>query len=330
MIESLPKTTNLKPKIVVIGVGGGGGNAVNNMIEQNLSGVSFLAANTDAQALTKCRAPTKIQLGLEITEGLGAGSLPAVGRAAAEETIHEIIEQLTGYHMCFLAAGMGGGTGTGAAPVIANALREAGILTVAVVTEPFIFEGSHRSRQAKEGIERLLDVTDTVIVVPNQSVIRVSNPDTTLAAAFAAADAVLFAGVSSIVDLILKEGLVNLDFADVKSVMQNMGLAVMGTGDASGTGRAAAAAQAAIENPLFGDALVGDASGALVLISAGQGLTLFEVDEAAGRIREAVNENADIIFGATIDEALADTMRVSVVATGLRRLQVPIHIERVA
>jgi cell division protein FtsZ len=330
MTERVSKGASYKPKIAVIGVGGAGGNAVDNMIAQNLSGVSFLAANTDAQALSKCKATEKIQLGLEITGGLGAGSLPTVGQAAAEETLQEIVGQLAGYHMCFLAAGMGGGTGTGAAPVIAQALRDAGILTVAVVTEPFAFEGTHRSRQAKAGVDRLLAATDTVIVVPNQSVIRVSNPDTTLAAAFAAADAVLFSGVSSIVDLILKEGLVNLDFADVKAVMQNMGLAVMGTGDASGDGRAAAAAQAAIDNPLFGEALVSDARGALVLISAGQSLTLFEVDEAAGRIREAVSENAEIVFGATIDETLADTMRVSIIATGLRRAQVPTHIERVA
>ncbi|NTF34452.1 cell division protein FtsZ [Rhizobium skierniewicense] len=330
MTERLHKNTKLATRIAVIGVGGAGGNAVDNMIAQNLSGVSFLAANTDAQALSKCKAPQRIQLGLTLTEGLGAGSLPAVGKAAAEESIHEILELMAGYHMCFIAAGMGGGTGTGAAPVIARALREAGILTVAVVTEPFVFEGTHRLRQAKEGIERLLEVTDTVIVVPNQSVIRVSNADTTLAAAFAAADAVLFAGVGSVVDLILKDGLVNLDFADVKSVMHDMGRAVMGTGEAAGEGRATAAAQAAIENPLFGDALVSQASGALVLISAGDGLTLFEVDEAAGRIRESVDENADIIFGATTDETLADKMRVSIVATGLRADQQTTSIERVA
>ncbi|OCP36157.1 cell division protein FtsZ [Ensifer sp. LC163] len=331
MMHPLQKTAGWKPKITVIGVGGGGGNAVDNMIAQDLSGVDFLVANTDAQALVKSKAPRIVQLGLEITEGLGAGSLPAIGRAAAEESIDEIMEHLAGYHMCFLAAGMGGGTGTGAAPVIARAARQAGILTVAVVTEPFVFEGSHRLRQAKEGIEQLLECADTVIAVPNQSLFRLSSPHTTLAAAFATADAVLYAGVSSIVDLILKEGLVNLDFADVKAVMRDMGMAVMGTGEAAGPGRATAAAKAALENPLFGDAMLKDARGVLVSISAGRDLTLFEVDEAAGRIREEVDENAEIIFGATFDETLGDRMRVSVVATGLGlTARMPLLVEQVA
>ncbi|WP_037077865.1 cell division protein FtsZ [Rhizobium sp. CCGE 510] len=316
-MHPLQKPAGWKPKIAVIGVGGGGGNAVDNMITQELSGVDFVVANTDAQALVKSKASQVVQLGLKVTEGLGAGSLPAIGRAAAEESIHEIMEHLAGYHMCFIAAGMGGGTGTGAAPVIARAARQAGVLTVAVVTEPFAFEGSHRMRQAKDGIEQLLEVADTVIVVPNQSLLRLSDPHTTLAAAFASADAVLYAGVSSIVDLILKEGVVNLNFADVKAIMRDMGTAVMGTGEAAGQGRATAAAKAALENPLFGDAILKDAKGVIVSISAGRDLTLFEVDEAAGRIREEVDGNAEIIFGASFDESLSDRMRVSIVATGL-------------
>ncbi|RVU07994.1 MULTISPECIES: cell division protein FtsZ [Rhizobium] len=330
MIHPLEKPAGWKPKIAVIGVGGAGGNAVDNMIMQALSGVDFLVANTDAQALVKSKAPQVVQLGLKVTEGLGAGSLPAVGRAAAEESIHEIMEHLAGYHMCFIAAGMGGGTGTGAAPVIARAARQAGILTVAVVSEPFVFEGSHRMRQAKEGIEQLLEVADTVIVVPNQGLFRLSAPHTTLAAAFASADAVLYAGVSSIVDLILKEGVVNLDFADVKAIMRDMGMAVMGTGEAAGPGRATAAAKAALENPLFG-AILGDAKGVLVSISAGRDLTLFEVDEAAGRIREEVDGNAEIIFGASFDEYLGERMRVSLIATGIGlAARAPLLVDRVA
>ncbi|WHO84125.1 cell division protein FtsZ [Rhizobium leguminosarum] len=331
MMHSLQKPAGWKPKIVVIGVGGGGGNAVDNMITQALSGVDFLVANTDAQALVKSKAPQVVQLGLKVTEGLGAGSHPAIGRAAAEESIHEIMEHLAGYHMCFIAGGMGGGTGTGAAPVIARAARQAGILTVAVVTEPFVFEGSHRMRQAKEGIEQLLKVADTVIVVPNQSLFRLSAPHTTLAEAFASADAVLYAGVSSIVDLILKEGAVNLDFADVKAIMRDMGMAVMGTGDAAGPGRATASAKAALENPLFGDAILRDAKAVLVSISAGRDLTLFEVDEAAGRIREQVDGNAEIIFGASFDESLGDRMRVSLIATGIGlAARAPLLVDRVA
>lgn len=331
MMHPLQKPAGWKPKIAVIGVGGGGGNAVDNMITQELSGVDFLVANTDAQALVKSKAPQVVQLGLKVTEGLGAGSLPVIGRAAAEESIREIMEHLAGYHMCFIAAGMGGGTGTGAAPVIARAARQAGILTVAVVTEPFVFEGSHRMRQAKEGIEQLLEVADTVIVVPNQSLFRLSDPHTTLAAAFASADAVLYAGVSSIVELILKEGLVNLDFADVKAIMGDMGMAVMGTGEAAGPGRATAAAKAALENPLFGDAILRDAKGVLVSISAGRDLTLFEVDDAAGSIREEVDGNAEIIFGASLDESLGDRMRVSLIATGIGlAARAPLLVDRVA
>lgn len=307
-----------KPNITVIGVGGGGGNAVDNMIAKNLAGVEFVAANTDAQALSKSSAPQIVQLGPRLTEGLGAGSLPDIGRAAAEESIDDLMAYLNGADMLFLAGGMGGGTGTGAMPVIARAARAAGILTVAVVTEPFVFEGSHRLRQAIVGIEDLLQSADTVIVVPNQSLFRLSNPHTTLADAFSMADAVLHAGVSSIVDLILKEGIVNLDFADVRAVMQGMGRAVMSTGEASGPERAAEAAKAAVENPMFGDAILSGARGVLVSVSAGRDLTLHEVDVAASRIREAVDTDAEIIFGAAFDPGLDDTMRVAIVATGLQ------------
>lgn len=308
-----------KPNITVIGVGGGGGNAVDNMIAKSLAGVEFVAANTDAQALAKSSAPQIVQLGPRLTDGLGAGSLPDIGRAAAEESIEDLMGHLTSADMVFLAGGMGGGTGTGAMPVIARAARAAGILTVAVVTEPFVFEGSHRLRQAKAGIENLVQSADTVIVVPNQGLFRLSNPHTTLADAFSMADAVLHAGVGSLVDLILKKGIVNLDFADVRAVMQGMGRAVMSTGEASGPDRAANAAKAAIENPLFGDAVLSGTRAALVSVSAGRDLTLHEVDEAAGRIREAVEADADIIFGAAFDPALGDTMRVSIVATGLQQ-----------
>lgn len=313
-----------KPNITVIGVGGGGGNAVDNMIAKELTGVEFLAVNTDAQALAKSLAPQIVQLGPQLTEGLGAGSLPDVGRAAAEESIDDLMAYLTHADMLFLAGGMGGGTGTGAMPVIASAARAAGILTVAVVTEPFVFEGSHRLRQARAGIEALVQSADTVIVVPNQSLFRLSNPHTTLADAFAMADAVLHAGVSSVVDLILKEGIVNLDFADVRAVMQGMGRAVMSTGEASGPDRAAKAAKAAVENPLFGDAVLSGARGVLVSVSAGRDLTLHEVDEAASRIRETVDTEAEIIFGAAFDPGLGDTMRISIVATGLQSEEIAI------
>lgn len=325
------KIAGPKPSITVIGVGGGGGNAIDNMIAQKQVGVDFLVVNTGAQVLASSRSPRIVQLGPNLTEGLGAGSLPAVGRAAAEESLDEIMGHLVGSSMCFLAAGMGGGTGTGAAPVIARAARDAGILTVAVVTEPFVFEGTHRLRQARQGIEQLIASADTVIVVPNQSLFRISGPTTTLASAFAMADAVLSQGVNSITGLILNEGMVNLDFADVRSVMRNMGMAVMGTGEASGPGRAAAAAKAAIENPLFGDATLRDAKGVLVTVSAAHGLTLFEIDEAVSRIREDVDADAEIIFGASFDAALGDLMRVSIVATGLRHaLSLSRPVEQVA
>ncbi|GLQ56521.1 cell division protein FtsZ [Devosia nitrariae] len=311
------KIVELKPRITVIGVGGGGGNAVNNMIAQNLEGAEFLVANTDAQALAMSKAPRRIQLGARMTEGLGAGSLPEVGRAAAEESLDEIMDHLAGTHMCFVTAGMGGGTGTGAAPVIAGAAREAGILTVAVVTKPFEFEGKHRMRSAEEGIERLRERADTVIVIPNQNLFRIANTKTTFADAFAMADRVLYAGVGCVTDLIVKEGLINLDFADVRAVMRDMGRAMMGTGEASGEDRARAAAEAAIANPLFDEASVGGAKGVLVSISGGADMKLYEVDEAASCIREQVDAEADIIVGAIFDAALEGKFRVSVVASGL-------------
>ena len=314
-----PVISEMRPKITVVGVGGGGGNAVNNMIAENLQGAEFIVANTDAQALTMSKASRLIQLGAHVTEGLGAGSLPAIGRAAAEESIDEIRDHLAGTHMCFVTAGMGGGTGTGAAPVIANAARTAGILTVAVVTKPFTFEGKRRMQAAEEGIERLRECADTVIVIPNQNLFRIVDAKTTFADAFVMADRVLYSGVGCITDLIVKEGLINLDFADVKSVMRDMGRAMMGTGEATGEGRAKRAAEAAIANPLLDEASMIGAKGVLVSISGGMDMTLFEVDEAATRIREEVDADADIIVGAIFDRALAGKFRVSVVATGLRR-----------
>lgn len=311
--------THLRPRIAVIGVGGGGGNAVNNMIAQNLEGVEFIVANTDAQALSMSKAPRLVQLGLTVTEGLGAGSLAETGQAAAEETVDEIMDHLAGTHMCFVTAGMGGGTGTGAAPVIAQAARKAGMLTVGVVTMPFAFEGTHRMRTARQGIERLGESADTVIVVPNQNLFRIADAKTTFADAFEMADRVLHAGVSSVVDLIVKEGLINLDFADVRSVMRDMGRAVMGTGEAAGDGRARIAAEAAVANPLFDDTSVRGARGLLVSISGGLDMTLFDVDEAATRVREEVDADANIVVGATFNETLEGRLRVSVVATGLRQ-----------
>ncbi|WP_245525491.1 cell division protein FtsZ [Mesorhizobium sp. M00.F.Ca.ET.216.01.1.1] len=314
-----PEIFEMRPKITVIGVGGGGGNAVNNMITEGLQGAEFIVANTDAQALAMSKASRLIQLGAHVTEGLGAGSLPEVGRAAAEETIDEIMDHLAGTHMCFVTAGMGGGTGTGAAPIIARAARDAGILTVAVVTKPFTFEGKRRLQSADEGIDRLRESADTVIVIPNQNLFRIADAKTTFADAFAMADRVLYSGVGCITDLIVKEGLINLDFADVKSVMRDMGRAMMGTGEATGEGRARNAAEAAIANPLLDEASMMGAKGVLVSISGGTDMTLFEVDEAATRIREEVDADADIIVGAIFDEALAGKFRVSVVATGLRQ-----------
>jgi cell division protein FtsZ len=312
-----PDITELKPRISVFGVGGGGGNAVNNMITAGLKGVDFVVANTDAQALTMSKAERLIQLGAHVTEGLGAGSQPEVGRAAAEECIDEIIDHLSNTHMCFVTAGMGGGTGTGAAPVVARAAREKGILTVGVVTKPFHFEGQRRMKTADLGIEELQKCVDTLIVIPNQNLFRLANDKTTFADAFAMADQVLYSGVACITDLMVKEGLINLDFADVRSVMREMGKAMMGTGEASGEGRAMAAAEAAIANPLLDESSMKGAKGLLISITGGRDLTLFEVDEAATRIREEVDQDANIILGATFDEDLEGVIRVSVVATGI-------------
>jgi cell division protein FtsZ len=312
-----PDITELKPRITVFGVGGGGGNAVNNMITAGLRGVEFVVANTDAQALTMSKAERLIQLGAHVTEGLGAGSQPEVGRAAAEECIDEIIDHLSNTHMCFVTAGMGGGTGTGAAPVVARAAREKGILTVGVVTKPFHFEGQRRMKTADLGIEELQKCVDTLIVIPNQNLFRIANDKTTFADAFAMADQVLYSGVACITDLMVKEGLINLDFADVRSVMREMGKAMMGTGEASGEGRAMAAAEAAIANPLLDETSMKGARGLLISITGGRDLTLFEVDEAATRIREEVDQEANIILGATFDEDLEGVIRVSVVATGI-------------
>ncbi|MBW8318717.1 MAG: cell division protein FtsZ [Rhizobium sp.] len=314
-----PDITELKPRITVFGVGGGGGNAVNNMITAGLQGVDFVVANTDAQALTMTKAERVIQLGVSVTEGLGAGSQPEVGRAAAEECIDEIIDHLNGTHMCFVTAGMGGGTGTGAAPVVAQAARNKGILTVGVVTKPFHFEGQRRMRLAESGIEELQKSVDTLIVIPNQNLFRIANDKTTFADAFAMADQVLYSGVACITDLMVKEGLINLDFADVRSVMREMGRAMMGTGEASGQGRAMQAAEAAIANPLLDETSMKGAQGLLISITGGRDMTLFEVDEAATRIREEVDPDANIILGATFDEALEGLIRVSVVATGIDR-----------
>ncbi|GGA71952.1 cell division protein FtsZ [Nitratireductor aestuarii] len=315
--EPVGESQALRPRLTVLGVGGGGGNAVNNMIAQGLDGTEFLVANTDAQALTMSKADRLIQMGTHLTEGLGAGSLPEVGRAAAEESIHEIMDHLSGTHMCFITAGMGGGTGTGAAPVIARAAREAGILTIAVVTKPFLFEGTRRSRMAEQGIAELREAADTVIVIPNQNLFRVADANTTFAEAFQMADRVLYAGVGCITDLIVKEGLINLDFADVRTVMKGMGRAMMGTGDAAGEGRARVAAEIAISNPLLDDNSIAGARGVLISISGGHDMTLFEVDEAATRIREEIGDDADIIVGAIFDNRLEGRFRVSVVAAGL-------------
>ena len=314
---SAPDIRELKPRITVFGVGGAGGNAVNNMIEIGLQGCEFVVGNTDAQALTSSKAHRVIQMGIQVTEGLGAGSRPEVGQAAAEEVIDEIRDQLAGAHMVFVTAGMGGGTGTGAAPVVARAARDMGILTVGVVTKPFQFEGSRRMKLAESGIAELQKCVDTLIVIPNQNLFRVANEQTTFADAFAMADRVLYSGVACITDLMVKEGLINLDFADVRAVMKEMGKAMMGTGEASGEKRAMTAAEAAIANPLIDDSSMRGARGLLISITGGKDLTLFEVDEAATRIREEVDEHANIIVGATFDETLDGVIRVSVVATGI-------------
>ncbi len=312
-----PELRELKPRIMVCGVGGAGGNAVNNMIVSGLAGVDFIVANTDAQALTSSRADRIIQMGLQVTEGLGAGSKPEVGRAAAEEAMEEIRDHLAGAHMCFVTAGMGGGTGTGAAPVIARIAREMGILTVGVVTKPFQFEGGRRMRLAEGGIAELQKSVDTLIIIPNQNLFRVANEKTTFADAFAMADQVLYSGVACITDLMVKEGLINLDFADVRSIMSEMGKAMMGTGEATGERRAVLAAEAAIANPLLDETSMRGARGLLISITGGNDLTLYEVDEAASRIRQEVDEEANIILGATFDSALDGVVRVSVVATGI-------------
>jgi cell division protein FtsZ len=312
-----PELRELKPRIMVCGVGGAGGNAVNNMIVSGLSGVDFIVANTDAQALTSSRAERIIQMGLQVTEGLGAGSQPEVGRAAAEEAIEEIRDHLAGAHMVFVTAGMGGGTGTGAAPVVARAARDTGILTVGVITKPFQFEGPRRMRVAEAGINELQKAVDTLIVIPNQNLFRVANERTTFADAFAMADQVLYSGVACITDLMVKEGLINLDFADVRAIMREMGKAMMGTGEATGEKRAMHAAEAAIANPLLDEVSMRGARGLLISITGGNDLTLYEVDEAASRIRQEVDEDANVILGATFDEGLEGIVRVSVVATGI-------------
>lgn len=307
----------LKPRITVFGVGGAGGNAVNNMIDKNLEGVEFVVANTDAQALQQSKAGSRIQMGLKVTEGLGAGARPTVGAAAAEETIEEIVDHLAGAHMCFITAGMGGGTGTGAAPIIAQAARELGVLTVGVVTKPFQFEGNKRMKQAEDGIEALQKVVDTLIIIPNQNLFRLANERTTFTEAFAMADDVLYQGVKGVTDLMVRPGLINLDFADVRAVMDEMGKAMMGTGEATGDDRAVQAAEKAIANPLLDEISLNGAKGVLINITGGYDLTLFELDEAANIIREKVDPDANIIVGSTLDTSMEGTLRVSVVATGI-------------
>ena len=314
---SMPGQEELKPRITVFGVGGAGGNAVNNMIEKQLEGVDFVVANTDAQALQQSRAPNRIQMGVKVTEGLGAGARPQVGAKAAEESIEQIVDHLAGAHMCFITAGMGGGTGTGAAPIIAQAARELGVLTVGVVTKPFQFEGARRMRQAEEGVEALQKMVDTLIIIPNQNLFRLANEKTTFTEAFAMADDVLYQGVKGVTDLMVKPGLINLDFADVRSVMDEMGKAMMGTGEAEGEDRAIQAAEKAIANPLLDEISLKGAKGVLINITGSHDLTLFELDEAANRIREEVDPDANIIVGSTLDTEMQGVMRVSVVATGI-------------
>jgi cell division protein FtsZ len=313
----MPQHNDLKPRITVFGVGGAGGNAVNNMIDKQLDGVEFVVANTDAQALAQSNAPNKIQLGVKVTEGLGAGARPSVGAAAAEETIEDIVDHLAGAHMCFITAGMGGGTGTGAAPIIAQAARELGVLTVGVVTKPFQFEGAKRMRLAEEGVEALQRMVDTLIIIPNQNLFRLANEKTTFTDAFSMADDVLYQGVKGVTDLMVRPGLINLDFADVRAVMDEMGKAMMGTGEANGEDRAIQAAEKAIANPLLDEISLRGAKGVLINITGGYDLTLFELDEAANRIREEVDPDANIIVGSTLDPAMDGLMRVSVVATGI-------------
>ena len=314
---SVPEENELRPRITVFGVGGAGGNAVNNMIEKQLEGVEFVVANTDAQALQQNQSASRIQLGVKVTEGLGAGARAEVGAAAAEESIEQIVDHLAGAHMCFITAGMGGGTGTGAAPIIAQAAREMGVLTVGVVTKPFQFEGAKRMRQAEAGVEALQKMVDTLIIIPNQNLFRLANEKTTFTEAFSMADDVLYQGVKGVTDLMVRPGLINLDFADVRAVMDEMGKAMMGTGEAEGEDRAKQAAEKAIANPLLDEISLRGARGVLINITGGYDLTLFELDEAANRIREEVDPDAKIIVGSTLDPDISGVMRVSVVATGI-------------
>src|SRR5262250_585483 len=317
---SMPKSHQqyeIKPRITVVGVGGAGGNAVNNMIRSNLEGVEFIVSNTDAQALAQSICDRRLQLGINITQGLGAGSRPDIGRAAAEEVMDQLMAELDGSNMVFITAGMGGGTGTGAAPVIARAAREHGILTVGVVTKPFHFEGLHRMRMAEAGIQELQQFVDTLIIIPNQNLFRVANEKTTFADAFKMADDVLYSGVRGVTDLLVMPGLINLDFADIRTVMGQMGKAMMGTGEAEGERRALDAAEAAISNPLLDDVSMRGAKGVLINITGGLDMTLFEVDEAANRIRDEVDPDANIIFGSTFNQNLEGRIRISVVATGI-------------
>ena len=314
---SVPEENELRPRITVFGVGGAGGNAVNNMIEKRLDGVEFVVANTDAQALQQNQSASRIQLGVKVTEGLGAGARAEVGAAAAEESIEQIVDHLAGAHMCFITAGMGGGTGTGAAPIIAQAAREMGVLTVGVVTKPFQFEGAKRMRQAEAGVEALQKMVDTLIIIPNQNLFRLANEKTTFTEAFSMADDVLYQGVKGVTDLMVRPGLINLDFADVRAVMDEMGKAMMGTGEAEGEDRAKQAAEKAIANPLLDEISLRGARGVLINITGGYDLTLFELDEAANRIREEVDPDANIIVGSTLDPDISGVMRVSVVATGI-------------
>ena len=323
---TMPDQGDLKPRISVFGVGGAGGNAVNNMIEKALEGVDFVVANTDAQALQQSQSKSRIQLGVKVTEGLGAGARATVGAAAAEESIEQIVDQLAGAHMCFITAGMGGGTGTGAAPIIAQAARELGVLTVGVVTKPFQFEGAKRMRQAEEGVEALQKVVDTLIIIPNQNLFRLATEKTTFTEAFSMADDVLYQGVKGVTDLMVRPGLINLDFADVRAVMDEMGKAMMGTGEAEGEDRAIQAAEKAIANPLLDEISLRGARGVLINITGGHDLTLFELDEAANRIREEVDPDANIIVGSTLDDSLDGAMRVSVVATGIDATEVQADI----
>ncbi len=315
---SLPQDPfDIRPKITVVGVGGAGGNAVNNMIRSKLEGVDFLVANTDAQALQQSLCERRIQLGATVTKGLGAGARPDVGRMAAEEAVRDIAEQLAGSNMVFITAGMGGGTGTGAGPVVAQIAREQGVLTVGVVTKPFHFEGSHRMKMAELGITELQNYVDTLIIIPNQNLFRIANEKTTFADAFKMADEVLYSGVRGVTDLMVMPGLINLDFADIRAVMSEMGKAMMGTGEAAGDNRAISAAEAAISNPLLDEISMKGARGVLINITGGMDMTLFEVDEAANRIRDEVDPDANIIFGSTFDQSLDGKIRISVVATGI-------------